>query len=66
MAKQDTKRSASHRGLHPNPHTLGVEPLAKGEATRVVRVRGKARAVDAFADLTAAERGELVERWIEK
>jgi hypothetical protein len=50
------------RHLRPNPHTLGVEELSDGEVTRVVRVRGPAASVDAFAALTAAERGVIVAR----
>jgi hypothetical protein len=50
------------RHLRPNPNTLGVEELSDGEVTRVVRVRGPAAAVDAFAALTAAERGVIVAR----
>jgi hypothetical protein len=49
--------------IRPNPHTLGVEELAKGEVTRVVRVRCAAAAVGAFAKLTAEQRGDVVERW---
>lgn len=48
------------RHLRPNPHTLGVTTLADGEVTRVVRIRGPADAVDAFAALTAQERGRIV------
>ena len=48
------------RHLRPNPHTLGVTTLAAGEVTRVVRVRGPAAVVDAFAALSPEERGALV------
>lgn len=54
--------SDRRRHLRPNPHTLGVESLAEDEVSVVVRVRGPAEAVRAFAALTAAERGVIVAR----
>lgn len=41
-------------------------PLAEGEVTRIVRVRGPADAVHAFAALTASERGAVVAAWHER
>jgi hypothetical protein len=57
------KRPAQQRGLRPNPHKLGVAPLTDGDASGVVRVRCSAKALAAFAKLTAAERGAVVEAW---
>ncbi len=42
---------------------LGQTRLGKGEATRQMRLRGNKEAIDAFATLTAAERGAVVEAW---
>jgi hypothetical protein len=57
------KDSDYTRGLRPNPHTLGVTPLGKGDASDVVRVRCNADALAAFVALTPAERGAVVEAW---
>jgi hypothetical protein len=48
--------------LPPDPRRLGEEPLADGDTTRVMRVRGPTALVDAFAALTAAERGAWLAR----
>jgi hypothetical protein len=53
--------NARTRGLLPPDATrLGEVPLSDGEVTRVVRVRGPAGPVEAFAAMTAAERGVIV------
>ncbi|MCX7850855.1 hypothetical protein [Thermus sp.] len=39
---------------------LGQEPLAPGEATGLVQVRGPAEVLDRFRSLSAKERGETV------
>ncbi len=50
------------RGLRPGDPVTGAAPVAPDEVTRVVRVRGPVEAVEAFAALTASERGALVAR----
>jgi hypothetical protein len=50
------------RGLRPNPHTLGVTPLKKGEASRPVRVRAKLEVFTELAKLNAAQIGQLLEQ----
>jgi hypothetical protein len=46
--------------LPPDPRRLGEEPLADGEVTRVMRVRGPSGPVEAFGAMTAWERGRIV------
>jgi hypothetical protein len=48
--------------LPPDPRRLGEEPLADGEVTRVMRVRGPSGPVEAFAAMTAGERGAWLAR----
>lgn len=40
---------------------LGQEPLAPGEASELVQVRGPVETLDQFRSLTAKERGEVVQ-----
>ncbi len=49
--------------LGPNPQSLGQEFLTEGQVTTPVRIRAERTALAAFASLTAAERGEIVEAW---
>lgn len=37
--------------------------LSPGEVSRAVKIRCSIQAVDWFVGLTAAERGQLIERW---
>jgi len=37
--------------------------LSPGEVSRAVKIRCSVQAADWFAGLTAAERGQLIERW---
>lgn len=46
--------------LPPDPRRFGQLPLDAGDISVVVRIRGPADALRAFAALTAAERGALV------
>lgn len=55
-------KSDQYRGLRPNPHTLGVEPLEKGEVSRVIRVRTKEPIHEWLKELGAKRIGELLER----
>lgn len=50
------------RGLRPNPHTLGVEPLEEGEVSKPVRVRGSRALHQKLAAMSAREIGEVLER----
>jgi hypothetical protein len=53
-----------YRGLEPGgPEKLGHAPLAKGQASAVVRIRAERKALAAFKALTAEQRGDVVERW---
>ncbi len=56
-----------HKGLTKGNdralEALGQTRLGKGEATRQMRLRGNEEAIDAFAALTAAERGAVVGAW---
>jgi hypothetical protein len=54
--------TSSSRGLRPNPHTLGVVPLKKGEASRPIRVRAKLEVFTELAKLNAAQIGQLLEQ----
>lgn len=51
------------RGLSPGgPEKLGYEPLAPGEASIRVRIRGPAAVLEPFEALDARERGKVVTR----
>jgi hypothetical protein len=50
------------RGLRPNPHTLGVIPLKKGEASRPIRIRAKLEVFQILSSMTAAQIGQLLEQ----
>ena len=54
------------RGLRPNPHTLGVEPLAEGELSRPVRVRASRALHERLRAMSAREIGEVLERALAK
>lgn len=49
-----------NKTLRPNPHTLGQTPLAEGEASIRVYVRGPSAALAWFEGLSKEERGQLV------
>ncbi len=55
-AKPNTK------GLRPNPHTLGVEPLREGEVSKSVRIRGSEALHRRLRAMSAREIGEVLER----
>jgi hypothetical protein len=48
--------------LRPNPHTLGVTLLKRGEDSRPVRVRAKLEVFEQLAALSPAQIGELLEQ----
>jgi hypothetical protein len=47
--------------LRPNPQTLGVVPLEKGEASRPIRIRGKKTLFERLREYSPKEIGELLE-----
>ena len=47
--------------MRPNPHTLGVTPLSKGEASRPVRIRAKLEVFTTLAAMSPSEIGALLE-----
>jgi len=51
-----------HRGLRPNPHTLGVRPLEEGEGTKTYRVRASLKTLERFQNMSSDERGQFLER----
>lgn len=59
-------KSDQYRGLRPNPHTLGVEPLEAGEVSRVIRVRAKKPVHEWLKGLSAKRIGELLEQAYEE
>jgi hypothetical protein len=48
--------------LRPNPHTLGVTPLKRGEDSRPIRVRAKLEVFEQLADLSPTQIGKLLEQ----
>ncbi len=48
------------RGLRPNPHALGVEPLEPDEVSKPVRIRASRKVHEELQRLTPREIGELV------
>ena len=51
------------RGLMPPDATrLGEVPLSADEVSLVMRMRGPRDALERFASMTAAERGEIIAR----
>jgi hypothetical protein len=51
--------------LPPDPRRWGEEPLADGEVSEMVRVRGPAATVRAFKALSAVERGACIAKGLD-
>ncbi len=53
---------------NPKPNMSGLKKfhLPPGHKTIALRIRGKAEALDAFAALTAEERGKVIQAWFER
>lgn len=59
----EKKARPQNKNLRPNPDNLGVKPLEKGEESALVRIRADERALRAFKNLSAEERGGVIMQW---